>query len=190
MRDLTLFVVSGLPASGKTTLARWLASELRVPLVGRDDIKERLFDSLGWSDRAWSKRLGAASWDLLYWFIETQLAAGQPCMAESNFSNPGDAVRLRELVTRYNVNPVEVHCFADGSVLVERYLERVRSGQRHPGHVDDVTIDEQRERLLAVTPSPLMLGGAEVLVDTSNPATIDYDWLLGEILSELTEEWW
>jgi predicted kinase len=190
MRDLTLFVVSGLPASGKTTLARWLADELQVPLVGRDDIKERLFDSLGWSDRAWSKRLGAASWDLLYWFIEMQLAAGQSCMAESNFGAPGDADRLRELVARYNVNVIEVHCYAAGNVLVERYLERVRSGQRHPGHVDEITINEQRERLLAAVPAPLMLGGAEVLVNTTDPALIDYDWLLGEILSELTEEWW
>jgi predicted kinase len=190
VRDLKLFVVSGLPASGKTTMACWLADELQVPLVGRDDIKERLFDSLGWSDRAWSKRLGAASWDLLYWFIEMQLAAGQSCMAESNFGAPGDADRLRELVARYNVNVIEVHCYAAGNVLVERYLGRVRSGQRHPGHVDEITINEQRERLLAAVPAPLMLGGAEVLVNTTDPALIDYDWLLGEILSELSEEWW
>jgi predicted kinase len=188
VRDPTLFVVSGLPASGKTTLARWLASEFRVPLVGRDDIKERLFDSLGWSDRAWSKRLGTASWDLLYWFIEMQLAAGQSCMAESNFGAPGDADRLRELVARYNVNLIEVHCYATGSVLVERYLERVRSGRRHPGHVDDVTIDEQRERLLAATPAPLRLGGAEVLVNTTDPALIDYDWLLGDVLAAMLED--
>jgi predicted kinase len=66
MTPTTLIVVSGLPASGKTTLAHLLAAELRLPLVGRDDIKERLFESLGWSDREWSKRLGIASWDLLY----------------------------------------------------------------------------------------------------------------------------
>jgi predicted kinase len=83
----TLVVISGLPASGKTTLARRLAAEMRLPLVGRDDIKERLFESLGWSDREWSKRLGGASWDLLYWFVETQLAAGQSCVIESNFNS-------------------------------------------------------------------------------------------------------
>src|SRR4051794_10844242 len=40
-------VVSGIPASGKTTLARQLALALELPLVSKDVIKEALFDALG-----------------------------------------------------------------------------------------------------------------------------------------------
>jgi len=188
MMSLVLIVVSGLPASGKTTMARWLSSELRLPLVCRDDVKERLFDSLGWSDRAWSKRLGRASWDLLYLFAETQLAAGCSCIVESNFSSTGDTRRIADLLDRVRARSVEIHCHAEGEVLVERYVARVSSGERHPGHVDDVTIDEQRERLLAATPSPLELGGRTLLVDTTDPARINYDWLLAEVRSALAEE--
>jgi predicted kinase len=184
----TLVVVSGLPASGKTTLARRVAAETRLPLVGRDDIKERLFESLGWCDREWSKWLGAASWDLLYWFIEGQLAAGRSCIVESNFSSDGDGKRLDDIAGRFGARLVQVHCHAAGSILVERYLARVASGERHPGHVDDLTIDEYRERLLAAKPEPLAISGRTLVIDTTDPAGIDYDWILAEVRSVMTED--
>jgi predicted kinase len=62
-----LVIVSGPPCSGKTTLARWLAKELALPLIAKDNIKELLFDHLGWSDRAWSKKLGRATYPLIYY---------------------------------------------------------------------------------------------------------------------------
>ena len=40
-------VLSGLPASGKTTVARPLAAALSLPLLDKDGILESLFESLG-----------------------------------------------------------------------------------------------------------------------------------------------
>jgi uridine kinase len=45
--------VAGPPASGKTTLARAISEELRLPLIAKDAIKERLYDALGPGDREW-----------------------------------------------------------------------------------------------------------------------------------------
>jgi Transposase, Mutator family len=47
------------------TLAKPLARQLGLPLLGKDTIKEALFDTLGTGDRAWSRRLGAASYTVL-----------------------------------------------------------------------------------------------------------------------------
>jgi adenylate kinase family enzyme len=38
-------LVSGLPGSGKTTLARQLSLALSLPVLDKDDILERLFNS-------------------------------------------------------------------------------------------------------------------------------------------------
>ena len=56
-----LVLISGAPGTGKTTMGRHLATGLRIPYLGKDLIKESLFDSLGTKDREWSVKLGIAS---------------------------------------------------------------------------------------------------------------------------------
>ena len=48
---MTLIVVSGAPATGKSTIAAALAAELRWPLLSLDPVKETLADVLGLADQ-------------------------------------------------------------------------------------------------------------------------------------------
>lgn len=59
-------LVTGVPGSGKTTLARRLSPALGLPLLSKDVVEETLFDVLGAGDRAWSTRLGAAANEVLW----------------------------------------------------------------------------------------------------------------------------
>ncbi|HWS64347.1 MAG TPA: AAA family ATPase [Steroidobacteraceae bacterium] len=68
-----LMIILGCPASGKTTLARRLAAELTVPILSKDDIKEALFDVLGFADRERSRRLSDACFAAQLRMAETQL---------------------------------------------------------------------------------------------------------------------
>ena len=45
-KSIPFVVVSGLPASGKSTLSRRLATALSLPMLDKDDILEGLFESL------------------------------------------------------------------------------------------------------------------------------------------------
>lgn len=55
-------LVAGWPAAGKSTLARALATELGLPLLAKDEIKEALMDGLGYpATVAQSRRLGRAA---------------------------------------------------------------------------------------------------------------------------------
>jgi dephospho-CoA kinase len=56
-----IIIVTGRPAAGKSTLAKWLSQELKFPLVSKDSIREQLFDRLGSKDRKWAQELGKAS---------------------------------------------------------------------------------------------------------------------------------
>ena len=65
VKDLFV-VVSGAPGAGKTSVAEPLARELGLPLFEKDTIKEALGDVLGANDLAESKRLGAATMEVLF----------------------------------------------------------------------------------------------------------------------------
>ena len=101
MSQNLLIIVSGPPGAGKTTLARRIAKELGLPLFARDDIKELLFDTLGWSDRQWSRKLGLASWKLLYHLLEEMLKANQSLVVESNFRKELASQELSALQCKY-----------------------------------------------------------------------------------------
>ena len=165
--DLPLvLVVTGPPASGKTTVARQLASRLRLPLIAKDTVKEALFDGLGVGDLAWSQRLGEATYLAILALVEDSVMARASLVVEANFVRGGDfATRLAALPARF----VQVHCSAPLEVLVERYGGR----ERHPGHVDSERIDALRDAVETGRHEPLDLAGETIRIDTSEPFDAD-----------------
>lgn len=176
-----VIIVAGPPASGKTTLAKRLAGELSLPVIHKDDVKEALFDNLGWQNREWSRKLGIASISLLYYFMEAQLSAGSSHIIECNFNPQYDNAPFLRLKQKYNYEPFQIQCRADGEILFQRYQVRGESGQRHPGHVDQQTYAEMRPRLLKGFDVPLNIGGTLYELDTTNFEAINYKELITAI---------
>jgi predicted kinase len=180
-----IILITGLPCTGKTLIGRQVADHFGLPYLHKDGIKEGLFDSLGWSDRAWSKKLGVASYRLLFYFTEVLLAARQSLVLESNFSLERDGPELRLLQQKYGFRAVEVQCVADGQELVYRFRLRWESGRRHPGHVDAETFDELRDTLLQGRLPPQGLDGAYFEVDTTQFEKVDVNAIIRKIDHEM-----
>lgn len=169
-----LILVTGAPATGKTALSVTLAARLRVPLLTKDAIKERLFDTLGWSDREWSKRLGAASFALLYDSIAAHLQAGAPLVVEANFKPQFDTPKFAALQERYPFTLLQLVLVATPEALQARFAARNAAGERHPGHVDATFEGEFAAQLEAELYGPLDLPGTVMEVDTTNLAVVDF----------------
>ena len=63
-----LIIVAGIPASGKTTDAKHIAEKLHIPLIGKDLIKEKLYDAIRYdtSKRENLRLYGAASYSVFF----------------------------------------------------------------------------------------------------------------------------
>jgi predicted kinase len=146
-----LVVVTGPPASGKTTIAERLSRELRLPLVAKDSIKERLYEEIGTGDREWSRRLGRATFALIFHWAAEELRAGRSAIVEANFT--ADAVPALAALPPHRT--LQLFCTAPRPVVIERYAARTR----HHGHLDNVVLDELRAGEHEMQWKPLELTG-------------------------------
>jgi glucokinase len=169
LRESLFVVVSGLPGSGKTTLARQLAPALGLPLIDKDDILERLFEQRGIGDAAWRRALSRES-DLV---LQREAAASTGAVLTSMWHVPGMAADsgtptgwLRELSHLV----VEVVCVCAPEIAARRFVER----RRHPGHLDDsTTLAVVMDRLRVHARLGALDIGPRVGVDTSGDVKID-----------------
>lgn len=131
-----LVVVSGAPASGKSTLARHLADALALPLLAKDALKEAIADAMG---RPWdvpaSQRLGEAAYAVQYNVAAGLLDGGIGVVVESNYRRGVAEAELGRLVERASAARL-VHCTAHDDLIRSRYDDRRARGERHLAHLD------------------------------------------------------
>ena len=163
----TLVVVSGLPASGKTTLAGALARELDVPHFDKDAFLEALLNQAPVSGPAERNQLSRRA-DADFQQHALQLSF---VVLSSWWRHPESARESGTPVAWLRApgrNVVEVHCQCPASVAVQRFCAR----KRHPGHFDATRSPEE---LLAQFNEAEALGpllpGQAIICNTACPTT-------------------
>jgi predicted kinase len=129
-----LLVVNGGPATGKSWLAGQLGREFGATVISKDAIKERLHDSLGVEGTdalAWSRRLGAAAFALMFDEAERVLASGGSAAIEAPFDREQSSRIVRSLAERTASAIVQV---------VLRTLAERLEHDRDPLDIDGPTI--------------------------------------------------
>lgn len=169
-----LVIISGAPASGKTTLADRLSLDLRLPIVAKDELKEALADAIGPPfDLPTSMRLGEGAYAMLYLVALRLLEARTGLIVESNFRRGVSETDLRPLLGRSD--PALINCSAAPDVVQARYAARHERGDRHPAHLDADRSAALADDLAAGRFEPLDLPIPTLVVDTTNGWRPAYD---------------
>jgi predicted kinase len=176
-------VVTGPPASGKSSIARAIADSLPAPLLAKDPIKETLFDGLGTGDAAWSKKLGIATYGVLFLLVEEEVRSGRSCVVEANFDHNEASAQLSAIQLKHGFRALQVVCSASREVLLERFKER--SDSRHPGHIDDERLEDVIDSIDAGRWRALELDGELIEVETTDWAKVDIAALIERARREL-----
>jgi predicted kinase len=157
-------VISGLPGSGKTTLARRLAPALNLPVIDKDDILDRLFKSKGVGDAAWRRTLSRES-DVI---LQSEATSSDGAILVSFWRLPGmpsDSGTPTDWLQAPSHDVVNVHCACEPEVAASRFLQR----RRHPGHLDGESASAEVlasfQKLIRLAPLHI---GHRIDVDTSS----------------------
>jgi thymidylate kinase len=159
----TFVVISGLPGSGKTTLGRRLAFALDLPLIDKDDVLDRLFESKGVGDAAWRRALSRESDAIL----QRDAASSSGAILASFWRVPGmppDSGTPTDWLNVPSHDVINVHCACKPEMAARRFLQR----RRHPGHLDgESSFADVLESLQRINQLPPPDIGPRIVVDTS-----------------------
>jgi predicted kinase len=182
----TLVIVSGFSCTGKTTLAKKIGQNFSFPVFGRDDLKESMFDSLGYCDREWSKKLGIASYSLLYLVTEKILTTGKSLVIESNFTRETDSKKLKCLKEKYHCQIIQVYCYTQATLALARFKQRAESGERHLGHVDHLIYKEMERNFKKSNFEIFDICDSTIRVNTTSFKDINHELIFAKIQSHLS----
>ena len=124
-----LVLVTGMPASGKTTLSQLLAQRLFLPLVAKDQIKESLARV-----RPGDSELGPRTFEVLHAVTERYLDLGAGVVLEAAFVRGISETEVRQHLARSTA--VDVHCIVDAALAGRRFEDRAGTPERHRCHPD------------------------------------------------------
>jgi len=166
---MPFIVFSGLPASGKSSIARQLAPRLQLPLLDKDDFLEALFDERSGGDGESRSSLSREADQRL---IAAAQAASGACLV-SWWRRPQvdpTAGTPTEWLAGLRAPVIEVFCRCRVDTAVERFLHR----RRHPGHLDATRSAESLRAQFTSFAAMGPLGCAAIIeLDTEQPIRID-----------------
>lgn len=189
-------LVTGIPASGKSTIARFLSERLSIPMISKDRIKEQLYDDVGFGSREEKVKLGVASMNIMYYMAEQLMKCGQSFLLENNFENVSRE-GVEKLLEKYSCKAVTLTLTGDYEKIYQRFVVRNESPDRHRGHVvnDGYPEKEAGRKILPIPYENFVNGiqrrgmdsfavdGPRIVIDTTDFQKVHPE----EILEEVTE---
>ena len=143
MKNVVL--ITGDLAAGKSTLADNLSKALNFTCIKKDNVKEIICDSIGFTNREENKRISVAAVNSMILFLHQILKVGGEAILEANFRLE-EINRIEELVKEYQGKLFVIYLTSNPKVLYERFLSRVPT--RHRAHLS-IGLDKDYDKFVS-----------------------------------------
>ncbi|MGB5058534.1 MAG: hypothetical protein WBO48_07570, partial [Candidatus Promineifilaceae bacterium] len=113
-----------------------------------------------------------------FYFTQAQLACGNSIILDNAFHPDLTTPRVLDLKAQTNAEIIQIICDAKSEILFQRFMERAKGGNRHPGHGDFEVQEELWQHLNEEYPLVMSVGGKQIELNTTDFSTLDYSEVL------------
>ena len=181
MNKPTLIVITGRPASGKTTLAHQLGKEIKYPLVSRDELKEGYINTVNVSHNQSGDSSAAHIYEVFFHVIEFLILKGISVIAEAAFQDKLWKPKLLNLLPDAEIKVII--CEINPELARLRFKNRLENEpDRIKFHGDHLL--EENSSLLTMDYKPLTMNVPTLGVDTTDGYKPEIEEIIKFIKSE------
>lgn len=179
MNKPLLVVVTGSPASGKTTLAHILADRIHCPLLSRDELKEGYVNTLRLSHSQLDNLADLHVYHTFFEAIDLLISKGISIIAEAAFQDKLWRPKLLNLSGRAEIKIII--CRSNPDVVKSRFADRFSNNPDREKYHGDRSISLSKFKSLTENYQPVNIDVPTLQIDTTNGYSPDTEEIINFI---------
>jgi len=166
-----IWVICGMPATGKSSISKALAEILEVEPIQSDMVRKKLFGLKPherggklFGEKIYSSSAGSMTYEKIFDSVKEKIATSSSIIVDATFSEEKDREKLMALAMENRIKPLFIECTAEEDLIKERLLRRQFTPSLSDARLDN--FKELKARYQKFSPDKRV---RHIMVDTAFP---------------------